>query len=402
MSAIFPVPGQGTIEVQNSFTDEFELEVSGGDVSIRMLVEVGKVSLFATIKGDVEQHVGSKEAKNPLISGFYRYWWSFEPDLDQKYMILRYGCGELRFETLVAKFVLDLQGAEKSIATFRPTQATLLTETCSVPENTLNELVAFKVFPLPVVDVPTPLLVVGKDDLTMDDIAVGKKIVVAGLTQACQTLYSNAAGANFILDTPDFPFFSSAVEQSISDPNGWCNKELKRKDAKLEFGDKNPKATYLRITLGKEAWNSPGVAYVMEIWPPGHFSPVHDHGNANAIIRVLHGEIDVKLFPYLSTELSDPFATARFKPGDVTYISPGLNQIHQLQNPNVVGPTCITIQCYQYSKDDHVHWEYFDFINDDKDDIEKFIPHSDMNFKEFKAKMKAEFEKRNAPKKSGA
>ncbi len=29
----------------------------------------------------------------------------------------------------------------------------------------------------------------------------------------------------------------------------------------------------------------------MEIWPPGHFSPIHNHGNAFGIVRMLHGSL---------------------------------------------------------------------------------------------------------------
>ena len=29
---------------------------------------------------------------------------------------------------------------------------------------------------------------------------------------------------------------------------------------------------------------------MLEIWPSGHHSPVHDHGNACAVIKVLYGD----------------------------------------------------------------------------------------------------------------
>lgn len=45
-------------------------------------------------------------------------------------------------------------------------------------------------------------------------------------------------------------------------------------------------ATYLRITLGQSLGNSPGQPYVVEIWPPGHYSSIHDHGDACAVIKV--------------------------------------------------------------------------------------------------------------------
>ncbi len=50
-----------------------------------------------------------------------------------------------------------------------------------------------------------------------------------------------------------------------------------------------------------------------------------------------------------------------FKTGDVIWISPALNQVHQLQNINKA--TCITIQCYMYETDDVKHYDYFDYVD---------------------------------------
>ncbi len=30
---------------------------------------------------------------------------------------------------------------------------------------------------------------------------------------------------------------------------------------------------------------------MLEIWPAGHSSPIHNHGNAYGIVRMLHGDI---------------------------------------------------------------------------------------------------------------
>lgn len=39
-----------------------------------------------------------------------------------------------------------------------------------------------------------------------------------------------------------------------------------------------------------------GVPYVLEIWPVGSGSPVHNHGGACAIIKVLHGSLTISLY----------------------------------------------------------------------------------------------------------
>jgi predicted metal-dependent enzyme (double-stranded beta helix superfamily) len=169
---------------------------------------------------------------------------------------------------------------------------------------------------------------------------------------------------------------------------GWCNKILKEKAN--EFGQPNPDMTYLRITMGVNQGDSPGVPFVMEIWPPGHYSPVHNHAGANAVIRVLHGEITVNLYPMLSKYHLQPFGVAKFGKDDVTWISPDLNQTHQLRNTNVAGPTCITIQCYMYGEGNTQHYSYFDYLNSQGQE-EQFDPNSDMDYLPFKELMKREW-----------
>jgi len=240
----------------------------------------------------------------------------------------------------------------------------------------------------PVVVEP-PMYVIGHDEIAMDDIAAGEVTVAANLTPRCQQLYAAVAGARFQLDTPDFRHFSDAIRESILDPAGWCFQTLKKKAG--EFGKDEPNETYLRITLGRNQGESPGVPYVMEIWPSGHYSPIHDHGGADAVIKVLHGEIKVNLYPMLSHHHEQPFAVARFLTGDVTWISARLNQVHKLENDHA--EPCVTIQCYMYDATDVTHWPYFDYLEDP--DIGLFDPGSDATFDWFKAKMKEEWEKRS-------
>ena len=141
---------------------------------------------------------------------------------------------------------------------------------------------------------------------------------------------------NCVLDTDDFPDFSKAIQQSIQD--GWCKQRLIEKSTEFSKVDPNLNETYLRITLGENNGDSPGIPYVMEIWPAGHYSPIHSHANAEAIIKVLHGTINVTLFPFLG---GDSFASVDIMKEDMTWISPNLNQIHQLRNCE--SDVCITI-----------------------------------------------------------
>ena len=141
--------------------------------------------------------------------------------------------------------------------------------------------------------------------------------------------------------------------------------------------------------MGKNDGESPGIPYVMEIWPVGHYSPIHNHSSANAVIRVLQGEINVTLFPFLSDKIK-PFGEANFHFDQSTWISTNLNQIHQLKNMEYNSMACITIQCYMYDETDNLHYDYFDYV-DEQGKIQHYNPDSDMGFVEFKEIIRQEW-----------
>jgi len=180
------------------------------------------------------------------------------------------------------------------------------------------------------------------------------------------------------------------IEYSIATPGKWCYECLKDKATEFDKDKPDAKETYLRITLGENNGESPGIPYVMEIWPVGHYSPIHNHGGSSAIIRVLNGSINVSLFPFLSDVPILPFAKADFNKGDVTWISPTLNQVHQLTNLDTNKDTCITIQCYMYEDDNTEHYDYFDYI-DANSSTQQFEPDSDMDFISFKKIIRKEW-----------
>jgi hypothetical protein len=87
-----------------------------------------------------------------------------------------------------------------------------------------------------------------------------------------------------------------------------------------------PKQCYIRVSVGLPSGCSPGIPYVLEIWPPGHFSPIHNHGNAFGIVRMLHGSITSErpLFPYPVTNPASvcptPCVLEMRSPGDFSPI----------------------------------------------------------------------------------
>ncbi len=410
------VNGQGIVSFVNNERNPFSWTVTdAGDMEgLRLEVAKDKVVIYERREGSWEiaheypdpasgqarDEQGRPSTDQPpeaigLEAGTCQYWFS----LDCHNRRIRYGKGEMRLLTTLV---------DHPLASDQPDAYAWIHDAKLVQLEPPKEC-DVEVWRDPVTTEP-PLRVVPTNQITMDDIALNNAAVSANLTPACQKLYDNVSGANFRLDTADFPEFVDAIQASIRDPSGWCHKKLEEKQgdfntaatghggaraAESVGGEIEDKETYLRITMGVNQGDSPGIPYVMEIWPGGHYSPIHNHGGANAIIRVLSGEITARLFPRLSPDLQEQerFAEKVLRKDDVTWIAPGLNQIHQLYNQNENGPACITIQCYMYGEDDTMHYEYFDYIA--AGEIKQFTPDTDMDFLEFKRLMKAEWENRS-------
>jgi hypothetical protein len=227
----------------------------------------------------------------------------------------------------------------------------------------------------------------------MSHIAQNIHLPTAFLSETSQKLHNCISGTNFILNDLDFPDFSKAIEYSLATKGCWCYEKIQSKSREFNPDKPNILETYLRITLGQNNGESPGIPYVMEIWPPQHYSPIHNHGGAHAVIRVLHGMINVSLFAYLCANFAiQPFGKVDFEKDDITWISPTLNQVHQLRNTNSE-TTCVTIQCYMYDNDNTTHYDYFDYL-DDNGKKQQYEPDSDLDYITFKETIKKEWESR--------
>jgi hypothetical protein len=307
-------------------------------------------------------------------SGAY-YWFSLDSQNQRFYA----GIGEARMETIIYSYAFSRDSNWESRKQFFEGLVSVTSENLQI-RSLLRDPITRSV----------PLQVKDTNDLTMDMVASGVYLPKANLSIIAQKLYDCISGKQFVLNTPDFPEFTQAIEHSLATPGKWCYQRIQEKATEFSKDHPNLKETYLRITLGENNGESPGVPYVMEIWPVGHYSPIHNHGGSSAIIRVLNGSINVSLFPFLSSDRLEPFGTAVFKKNDITWISPGLNQVHQLKNLETNKDTCITIQCYMYRQDNTTHYDYFDYVDVDNK-IEQFEPDSDMDFLEFKKTMKKEW-----------
>ncbi|PMS16653.1 hypothetical protein C0Z18_22710 [Trinickia dabaoshanensis] len=407
----FPVLGQGTISFTFKTDQPFRIVLaSQKDVDGTLLVlEVGlqKTALRRDNgtgqAGVIAETTAPKALIDPGVA--ISYWLS----LDYLNARVRFGKGEMLPQLVVFEAPLPLSPAP---APTLPAGATAKARReahkkaaieaagdyknlryiglAAHTETSLPVALAHLLWPLPVVLAPPPVLV-PSDRITLDMIARNQAAAIASLPNACQVLYGNVAGPAVELDTPEFPDFSAAINYSIVTPGCICYEKLKEKAG--EFGKSEPDETYLRITIGPNKGDSPGSPYVLEIWPGNHYSPIHDHGEACAVIKVLHGDIWVELYPELSPSVTDYFTEAVFHQGEVTYLTPEYYQVHKLVNRNPPGNMTATIQCYRYPDNDTIHWEYFDYI--DGDQIKQFTPNSDWEYLEFRALIRAEWAKVN-------
>lgn len=368
-STSLPVKGQGVVLFHRTTATNVKFTFFSVNQLNKLSVDFSSTHVNVTAK---EPLVDPTNTKGLIADEAAYYWFS----LDSQNQLLIAGIGEPRMETAIYSYRLLADNKE-----FLESLTYVVYDIGFTPLRILRDPVTGKV----------PLTLKDTAWLTMDDVASGTIMPVANLPATSQKLYNCIAGPLFSLATPTFPDFYKAIERSIATPGCWCYETLKKKATEFSKDRPNILETYLRITLGQNNGESPGVPYVMEIWPAAHYSPIHSHAGAEAVIRVLEGGIHVDLYPYLSKKAA-PFTGADFVKGDVMWISPTLNQTHQLKNLGTA--TCVTIQCYMYDGEDDKHYDYFDYL-DEKGVTQQYEPDSDMDFVEFKELMLEEWATRS-------
>ena len=376
MTKSFCVKGQGVFIFQNQ-EEYIEFEFFDKHHNNILIIEIFKQEVIMHINQSNKIYKTYRDSNNKTGSNTANcayYWISINAQTQQIYV----GIGEPRLETVIYSSQLEFS--------FKPFLESLMYFNYEKMSTTL-----LKVLKDPITR-NLPLIVRDTNHLTMSDIAKGTYLPKANLSLISQKLYDCISGESFVLDDVDFPDFSKAIAHSILTPGLWCYNKLQSKSREFNPDHPNILETYLRITLGENNGESPGIPYVMEIWPSQHYSPVHSHAGASAIIRVLSGKIHVRLFPFLTSTSEkniSPFNTANFEEDDITWITPSLNQTHQLINQSE--ELCITIQCYMYESENEKHYDYFDYL-DNNGNIQKYEPDSDMDYISFRELIQKEWE----------
>ncbi|GAM27774.1 hypothetical protein SAMD00019534_109500 [Acytostelium subglobosum LB1] len=372
ISASLPVASQGVVRIKmTNPMSKFRIYInskseSSAGVTPLYCLEVNETSVIllnhnndalTSVLASTSDRKAVREKNNDVY-----YWLS----LDKKNSVLKYGKGEatqaltlLRYDVPVGAFLPDLKYVGLSVSDTKIMTKVLIYElpvTFQLPPN-----------------------VISSDLVTLDDIENGLITTIGNLPTECQMLYSVVAGPNVVLQND----IATAIQLSLK--SGELSKFLVKKaqDHKCKLTE-----TYIRVTLGMDQGYSPGIPFVLELWPTGHNSPIHQHSGAFAVIKVLHGSINCTYYSDLNPAITTPYLDCNFPTGGVTYLTPSLYQTHMLKNKSTTD-FCATIQCYRYASDDTTHYEYFDYL-DDNNKRSRFAPSTDFTYTELKNLLKKE------------
>ncbi|CAF4006107.1 unnamed protein product [Adineta steineri] len=391
-----PRKGQATIVVKQTSDIPFQLILSNASAlnaihkentySIVLIVNKREVTLNVYINGQ-EHLLGHTDELQHILQLYNNddkenmYWLSFSKQTST----VMYGIGEIRpkFKILEAHLDEKYFQAISNIAYLHIKINDIYEDFQEISR--LEDKIQFLINTSPLLE-PNLLVISESQSTLFQNFRFYSYLYPLALTEPCRLLYHNLI--HFKLDDDDFPDLIPAIECSIKNPQGWCHQKLIEKAN--QFGRPNIDITYLRFTLDP---------FIIEIWPPGHYSPVHNHKNAYGMFRVLHGSILIRLFQALTLNLQyEAPIEYLLKQDQVTWMSPELNQTHQMKNIEL-SSCCIIVQCYEYDEtqaDKNRTEEYFDFIANNHRHIETMKPNFDMKFAVFTEKMKKEWNQRQS------
>ncbi|CAF1071078.1 unnamed protein product [Adineta steineri] len=215
------IKGQGTVEIMQRKSVPFELQLSNkkdaydrNAYSIKISVNQNEVKL-STSTGQSYTSTDTMYTLQPEGEYWHRYWIS----LFSTARNVKYGIGE----NLKEDFRIFI-GASP----------------------VLHELALF---------------VIPQEKYTLEHTTCHTAILELKLERPLRDLYYSVI--NFKLNTDEFPDLTDVIAGSIKNPKDWCYKKLKEKAER--FGKPNPKATYLRLTVGERKGDAPGHNYVVEV-----------------------------------------------------------------------------------------------------------------------------------------
>ncbi|XP_069134527.1 uncharacterized protein [Argopecten irradians] len=385
-----PVHGQGIVTFNITRNNAFMIKITKASTTddIRLTIDLNSAEFGITQNGKYSKLAETAQTDSGYDAGRkISYWFSYNRDS----LVFKYGKGYTMEETteLVYDFLAGARTPKKQeeirqkyYGLFNAEDFGYVQFFDTTTANTDSDLidieksVSFRKNPF--IRNLSPFVLDSKQ-ATLFTLDNGNYMLTGSLSPACKELYDNICNTD--LNWPpevDEVLLSDAIRFSIETKGCLLYQKLQEKAG--EFGPGSGREeTYLRVTLGHSLGNSPGIPYVLEIWPAKHYSPIHNHGNANAVIKVLFGQINVSLYNKQTINpIAKPVKTFKAIKGDVTWITRDWFQTHKLWNST--DDFCATIQCYSYDAGDTNHRPYFDYVSEHST-VEEFLPNSDFTFK---------------------
>jgi hypothetical protein len=164
-----------------------------------------------------------------------------------------------------------------------------------------------------------------------------------------------------------------AIRVSLNSPNGALRKLLDTKASRDGVSD--PKSTYIRVDCFGKRIQSP---CLLEIWPGGHHSPIHEHASSTGLMKGVFGRVDIMLYEGLSANPKQ-IALLAMTPERCSWMSPDHYQAHKVYCPMDEHDFAATFHLYTDTQSDV--FKYRD--EREPHNIAEFVTESDISWGQF-------------------
>lgn len=164
-----------------------------------------------------------------------------------------------------------------------------------------------------------------------------------------------------------------AIRVSLNAPDGTLRQLLGMK-AKRQ-GVKDARTTYIRVDCFGKSVQSP---CLLEIWPGGHYSPIHEHAGSTGLVKGVFGRVDIMLYESLSARPKE-VALVSMTADRCSWMSPEHFQAHKVFCPMAEHDFAATFHIYIDTKS-----EFFRYREDaEPHRIAEFLTESDIAWGQF-------------------
>jgi hypothetical protein len=164
-----------------------------------------------------------------------------------------------------------------------------------------------------------------------------------------------------------------AIRASLNSSDGALRKLLVTKAARAGVSD--PKSTYIRVDCFGKRIQSP---CLLEIWPGGHHSPIHEHASSTGLMKGVFGRVDIMLYEGLSANPKQ-VALLAMTPEHCSWMSPDHYQAHKVYCPMSEHDFAATFHLYTETQSDV--FKYRD--EREPHNIAEFVTESDISWGQF-------------------